>query len=104
MNTWLLIILCGIITYLIRFIPLSGIINIKGSQIYLKIVNLIPIIVLTPIIVQATLFNDNKIILSNNYEIYSALLAIIIAFLFKNVILTIIIGMIFYITVSNYIW
>ena len=104
MNIWLLIIFCGIITYLIRFIPLSGIINIKGSQIYLKIVNLIPIIVLTPIIVQAVLFNDNKIILSNNFEIYSAILAIIIAFLFKNVILTVIVGMLFYLTVSSYTW
>ncbi len=104
MNTWLIIIICGIITYLIRFIPLSGIINIKGSQIYLKIVNLIPIIVLTPIIVQAVLFNDNKIILSNNFEIYSAILAIIIAFLFKNVILTVIVGMLFYLTVSSYTW
>ena len=104
MNIWLLIIFCGIITYLIRFIPLSGIINIKGSQIYLKIVNLIPIIVLTPIIVQAVLFNDNKIILSNNLEIYSAILAIIIAFLFKNVILTVIVGMLFYLTVSSYTW
>ena len=104
MNIWLLIVLCGIITYLIRFIPLSGIINIKGSQIYLKIVNLIPIIVLTPIIVQAILFNNNKIILSNNFEIYSAILAIIVAFLFKNEILTIIVGMLFYLTVSGYNW
>ena len=104
MNIWLLIVLCGIITYLIRFIPLSGIINIKGSQIYLKIVNLIPIIVLTPIIVQAILFNNNKIILSNNFEIYSAILAIIVAFLFKNEILTITVGMLFYLTVSGYNW
>ena len=103
MNIWLLIIFCGIITYLIRFIPLSGIINIKGSQIYLKIVNLIPIIVLTPIIVQAVLFNDNKIILSNNLEIYSAILAIMVAILFKNVILTVIVGMLFYLVLSSYI-
>lgn len=104
MNIWLLIIFCGITTYLIRFIPLSGIINIKGSQIYLKIVNLIPIIVLTPIIVQAVLFNDNKFTLSYNFEIYSAILAIIIAFLFKNVILTVIVGMLFYLTISSYTW
>ena len=96
MNVWLLIIFCGIITYLIRFIPLSGIINIKGFQIYFKIVKLIPIIVLTPIIVQAVLFDNNKIILLNNYEIYSAAIGIIIAFLFRNVILTVIVGMLFY--------
>ena len=102
MNVWLLIIYCGIITFLIRFIPLSGIINFKGSEIYLKIVNLIPVIVLTPIIVQSVLFNDNEILLSNNYEIYSAILAIIIAFLFKNVILTVIVGIFFYLTISSY--
>ena len=104
MNIWLLIIFCGITTYLIRFIPLSGIINIKGSQIYLKIVNLIPIIVLT-----RSLFKLFYLMIINSHyhiilKFIQAILAIIIAFLFKNVILTVIVGMLFYLTVSSYTW
>ena len=44
MNVWYLIFLCGILTFLIRFIPMSGIINFQGSALYAKVINLIPIV------------------------------------------------------------
>ena len=59
MSVWYLIFLCGVLTFLIRFIPLSGLIRFKGSELYLKVINLIPIVVLTPIIVQALFFDKN---------------------------------------------
>ena len=67
MSVWYLIFLCGVLTFLIRFIPLSGLIKFKGSELYLKVINLIPIVVLTPIIVQALFFdrNDNLFLGSN---------------------------------------
>ena len=42
MSVWYLIFLCGVLTFLIRFIPLSGLIKFKGSELYLKVINLIP--------------------------------------------------------------
>ena len=59
---WVNIILCGIITFLIRFIPLSG---IMPRELPLKIKNTfkyIPLAVLTPII-----FNGLSIFENNQY-------------------------------------
>ena len=49
--TWLLIILCGVITFLIRFIPLSGIISSDLPLFVKDSFKYIPLAVLTPIIV-----------------------------------------------------
>ena len=94
MNTWLLIFLCGLITFFIRFIPLSGLLNFKGSKIYLRIIEIIPIVVLTPIIFQAIfIVSENDISILINPKFYAALVGVIISFYFKNVIYTIIGGM-----------
>ncbi|GIS10361.1 MAG: hypothetical protein CM15mP114_11430 [Alphaproteobacteria bacterium] len=52
---WSLIILCGVITFLIRFIPLSGIISSDLPLSVKHTFKYIPLAVLTPIIV-----NDNN--------------------------------------------
>ncbi len=94
MNTWFLICLCGFITFLIRFLPLSGILNIKGSKNYIRLIQIIPIVVLTPIIFQAVFFvNNYEIIIIYNSKLYAAIIGVLISFLFNNVIYTIIIGM-----------
>jgi len=94
MNTWSLIFVCGIITFFIRFIPLSGILNFKGSKTYIRLIQIIPVVVLTPIIFQAVFFiSKNNIVLLNNPKLYAAVFGIIVSFYFKNVIYTIIIGM-----------
>ena len=54
---WSLIILCGAITFLIRFIPLSGIISSDLPLLVKHSFKYIPLAVLTPIIV-----NDLSII------------------------------------------
>ena len=87
MNTWLLIFLCGLITFFIRFIPLSGLLNFKGSKTYLRIIEIIPIVVLTPIIFQAIfIVSENDISILINPKFYAALVGVIISFYFKNVI------------------
>ena len=102
MNVWYLIFLCGVLTFLIRFIPLSGLIRFKGSELYLKIINLIPIVVLTPIIVQALFFDKNDDLIQNvNFEIVCGFLAILISILFKNVMITILLTMMFFLILTN---
>lgn len=97
MSVWYLIFLCGVLTFLIRFIPLSGLIKLKGSELYLKVINLIPIVVLTPIIVQALFFDRNENLIETvNFEIICGFLAILIAILFKNVMTTILLTMLIF--------
>ena len=58
--TWLLIILCGVITFLIRFIPLSGIISSDLPLFVKQSFKYIPLAVLTPIIVSDLSIIENK--------------------------------------------
>jgi branched-subunit amino acid transport protein len=101
--TWLTIILCGILTFLIRFIPLSGIMpqqlppNIKASFQY------IPLVVLTPIIFNGlSVFENNNIFIYENFKLYSAIIAVCAAVVFKNVLITISIGMLSFLLMSNF--
>ena len=102
MNVWYLIFLCGFLTFLIRFIPMSGLINFQGSTLYIKVINLIPIVVLTPIIFQALMFDKSgEIIDGISFEIVSGVLAVLISILFKNVMITIVLTMMFFLILTN---
>ena len=102
MNVWYLIFLCGVLTFLIRFIPLSGLIRFKGSTLYSKIINLIPIVVLTPIIIQALIFDKSGTIINSvSFEIICGVLAVLISILFKNVMITILLTMMFFLILIN---
>ena len=99
---WSLIILCGVITFLIRFIPLSGIISsdlplsVKHSFKY------IPLAVLTPIIVNDLSIIENKnFFLIENFKLYAAFIAIIVSIIWNNVLATISIGMASFLIMSN---
>ena len=101
--TWSLIILCGAITFLIRFIPLSGIISsdlplsVKHSFKY------IPLAVLTPIIVNDLSIIENKnFFLIENFKLYAAFIAILVALIWNNVLVTISIGMASFLIMSNF--
>ena len=65
-------------------------------------INLIPIVVLTPIIVQALMFDKNdEIINSVSFEIICGVLAVLISILFKNVMITILLTMMFFLILTN---
>jgi|TARA_B100001540_G_scaffold96943_1_gene87309 branched-subunit amino acid transport protein len=107
MNTWLLIFLCGFITFFIRFIPLSGILNFKATKNYDNFINIIPIVVLTPIIFQAIFFTpNNEFSILFNAKLFAAIVGIFVSLFLNNVLYTIIIGMsVFWILneiISNY--
>ena len=101
--TWLTIILCGILTFLIRFIPLSGIMPqqlppyIKASFQY------IPLVVLTPIIFNGlSVIENNNILIDENFKLYSAVIAVCAAVIFNNVLITISLGMSTFLLMSNF--
>ena len=99
---WATIILCGIITFLIRFIPLSGIMprvltpKIKNTFKY------IPLAVLTPIIFNGlSILQNNQYFIFENFKLYSALIAVIVALITNNVFATISIGMLSFLVMTN---
>ena len=101
--TWLLIILCGVITFLIRFIPLSGIISSDLPLFVKQSFKYIPIAVLTPIIVNELSIIENKnLFLIDNFKLYAAFISILVALIWNNVLVTISIGMASFLIMSNF--
>ena len=99
---WLLIILCGVITFLIRFIPLSGIISSDLPLSVKHTFKYIPLAVLTPIIVNdLSIIENNNFFLIENFKLYAALIAIIVSIIWNNVLATISIGMASFLILSN---
>ena len=99
---WSLIILCGVITFLIRFIPLSGIIKSNLPLSVKHTFKYIPLAVLTPIIVNdLSIFENNNFFLIENSKLYAALIAIIVSIIWNNVLATISIGMASFLIMSN---
>ena len=99
---WSLIILCGVITFLIRFIPLSGIISSDLPLSVKHTFKYIPLAVLTPIIVNdLSIIENNNLFLIENFKLYSALIAIIVSIIWNNVLATISIGMASFLILSN---
>ena len=81
---------------------MSGIFNFQGSELYIKVINLIPIVVLTPIIIQALMFDKSAIIINSvSIEIICSFLAVLISILFKNVMITILLSMMFFLILTN---
>ena len=99
---WSLIILCGVITFLIRFIPLSGIISGDLPLSVKHTFKYIPLAVLTPIIVNdLSIIENNNFFLIENLKLYAALIAIIVSIIWNNVLATISIGMASFLILSN---
>ena len=68
---WSGIIICGVITFLIRFIPMSGIISRKLSPSTKNSFKYIPLAVLTPIIVNdLSIVENNSLFFIENYKLY----------------------------------
>ena len=99
---WSLIILCGVITFLIRFIPLSGIFSSDLPLSLKHTFKYIPLAVLTPIIVNdLSIIENNNFFLIENFKLYAALIATIVSIIWNNVLATISIGMASFLILSN---
>jgi branched-subunit amino acid transport protein len=103
MTMWIIIILCGAITFLIRFIPLSGLLPNELPSSINKSLKYIPIVILIPMIINSlSIVEGTEVYLFNNYKLYAALIAVIATIFFKNVFATIMIGMFSFIFMSNF--
>ena len=101
--TWSIIIVCGIITFLMRFIPLSGIISRELSPSTKNSFKYIPLTVLTPIITNdLSIVENNNLFLIENYKLYAGIIAIIVALISNNILATISLGMASYLLMYFY--
>ena len=105
MMIWTTIILCGLITFITRFIPLSGIMPNELSPLIKKTLKYIPIVVLMPMIINSlSIYNGMELFLLENSKFYAALIAVMVAIIFKNVFVTIFLGMLSFILMSNFLY
>ena len=91
---WPVIFLSGILTYATRFLPLSKIMPQNLPKFMQEGLQYVSIAVLTPIIINSIIISDNNFMISeNNPKIYAALAAIVVAFVSKSILFTLIIGL-----------
>tara|TARA_B110000261_G_scaffold73603_1_gene85453 strand:+ start:4711 stop:5025 length:315 start_codon:yes stop_codon:yes gene_type:complete len=102
MTTWFTIFLCGILTFLTRFFPLSGLMPNELPLSLKKSLKYIPVVILTPIIINSlSIYEGTELYLLENNKLYAGLIAILVSTIFKNVLATISIGMLSYVLMSN---
>lgn len=95
MNQFLLILGMAFVTFAVRYpvVAMSG--KIKLSPQFLQILRYVPPTVLTAIVVPAILMPDNELLIAlTNSRLVGAVIAIIVGFWQKNLLLTIVVGMI----------
>jgi branched-subunit amino acid transport protein len=95
MNIWLVMLLGGLLTFGIRFsfIYLFG--RLKIPETMRKALHYVPPAVLSAIIFPELFLRDGVLNLSfDNYRLFAGLVAIVVAWFSKNILITIIAGMI----------
>ncbi len=93
MTIWLIIIGCGILTFLTRFLPLTGVLPARLPAWFEQAMGFVPIAVLTPIIMHAIFISgDDGLVFTGNYRIHAGLVALVIALITRSVIWTLLAG------------
>lgn len=94
MNQFLLILGMALVTFVVRYpvLAMSG--RIKLSPKFLQILRYVPPTVLTAIVVPAVLMPENELLITlANARLVGAVAAILVGFWQKNLLLTIVVGM-----------
>ena len=92
---WGVIFLSGVVTFSTRFLPLSGLMPRQLPRFVQNGLQYVSIAVLTPIVINAVLVDqDSNIVLSDNPKIFAALIAILIALISKSIVLTLLAGLV----------
>lgn len=90
---WCAIMICGIITFLTRFLPLSHFMPQQISQPIERALGYVPVAVLTPIIITAILMPGSEVISEENMRIPASLIAILVAKLTGSIVMTLVSGL-----------
>ena len=90
---WFAIIICGIITFLTRFTPLSHLMPQQISQPIERALGYVPVAVLTPIIISAILMPEGEVFSEGNMRIPASLIAVLVAKLTGSIVMTLVSGL-----------
>jgi branched-subunit amino acid transport protein len=91
---WAIIIITGLLTFVMRFVMLSGIAPRKLPAPFEGARGFVPIAVLTAILVPAVLIGeDNNIMLLDNAHLPAAIIAVVVARISRSIFITISAGL-----------
>jgi len=90
----LIILVGGLVTLLLRVTPLIFLNNKNLNKKVIKWLNQIPVAIMSALLAQELLFVNDNVSLINNEKIYAAIPAIIVAFLTKSLLGTVITGVV----------
>lgn len=94
MNIWIIMIVVGLLTFLIRLSFIALLERIQLPALFQRALRLVPIAVLSAIIAPEIGLKNNALFISpDNNRLLAGILATCVAYLTRNVIWTIIIGM-----------
>ena len=93
MMLWVLILTCGLFTFLTRFLPLAGLLPEKLPPVIERAMHYVPLAVLTPIIIYSVFLPAEEVTLFNNMRIPAALLALVATVVIGRVTATIVVGL-----------
>ena len=94
MNEVILVIGMMLVTFGARYPVLALVSKLQLPEIILRALKFVPPVVLTAIILPAVLISDQKLQIDlNNAPLFASIIAAIISWKYKNLLLTIIIGM-----------
>ena len=97
MSNWSLIFYCGLITYLTRFSMIALIKKEMFNDRIREVLSYVPSAIFPAIIFPAIFYNDyGNLIEFTDPKIYGAIVAIVVGYLSRNIIATIISGLISY--------
>ena len=94
MIIWVCIVICGLLTFSMRFLPISSLMPKQMPDIWVRAMHYVPASVLTAIIVPAILIPEGQtVMLEGNLRVPTAILAIGVALWTRSIIATLIAGM-----------
>jgi branched-subunit amino acid transport protein len=95
MNYWWLVLGMALLTFIPRYIPFALAGRISIPTWLSKALHYVPIAVLSCIIVKASLVQDNELMITlDNHYLLAAIAALITSLLSRNLLLTVLIGLI----------
>lgn len=95
MNIWTYTIIIGILTFLSRYVVTAYANTKTYSETTKKVLSYVPSAVFPSLIFPAVFYENNNLVFFSN-EILSFLVAFVISILFKNVLLTVMTGILVY--------
>ena len=95
MNLWLVVIVAGVLTFLIRLSFISLLANWELPPLFQRALGFVPPAVMTAIVFPELLIRDGHVVANlDNHRLIAGVVAILVAWRFKKIMPTILVGMV----------